>query len=197
MVWRDQLVTEAATGAACDVHQGDTHQSTRCRLPKHQGILKTGFQSQGITCKNKHEDQIYTGTRYLPNSTRHRRIALHKSMLPKHQRVKICEKMSQIDHRGSTLHTKYKRSSIQIDKPPMSQEQNTRGGVIGVKEGLATHQHVITQGGDTCHDHHCRRPCTIRIYHIARESKQGTCQEKLILVLKLVSSSFLPSFQTF
>ena len=86
-----------ATGAACDVHQGDTHQSTRCRLPKHQGILKTGFQSQGITCKNKHEDQIYTGTRYLPNSTRHRRIALHKSMLPKHQRVKICEKMRQID----------------------------------------------------------------------------------------------------
>ena len=96
MVWRDQLVTEAATGAACDVHQGDTHQSTRCRLPKHQGILKTGFQSQGITCKNKHEDQIYTGTRYLPNCTRHRRIALHKSMLPKHQRVRNCEKMSQI-----------------------------------------------------------------------------------------------------
>ena len=95
-------------------------------------------------------------------------------MLPKHQIIKICEKMSQIDHRGSTLHTKYKRSSIQIDKLPMSQEQNTRGGVTGVKEGLATHQHVITQGGDTCHDHHCRRPCTIRIYHIARESKQGT-----------------------
>ena len=41
-------------------------------------------------------------------------------------------------HRGSTLHTKNKRSSIQIDKPPMSQEQNTGGGVIGVKEGLAT-----------------------------------------------------------
>ena len=45
---------------------------------------------------------------------------------------------SLMHHRGSTLHTKNKRSSIQIDKPPMSQEQNTGGGVIGVKEGLAT-----------------------------------------------------------